>query len=162
MTLFKSQDLWDLVENGFTDLDEENRLKYNRKDSKVLFFIQQVVHESIFSRIASATTSKQAWKILQTKFQGSSKVIVVKLQTLRHGFETLIMKSNESVQDYLSRVMAIISQMRSYGDHIIVEFFLRSLTPKFIMLWLQLKIPKTCLISHLMNYWVLCKLMKQG
>lgn len=106
-TLFKSQDLWDLIKTGYAD--PEN--------------------------FAAATTSRQAWRILQTEFQGSSKVIVVKLQILRHEFETLIRKENESVQDFLSRTMAIISQMRSYGDQItdqtVVEIFLRSLTPKF-------------------------------
>ena len=97
-TLFKSQELWDLVENGFVDPDEENRLRENRKrDSKALFFIQQAVHEIVFSRIATAATSKQAWTILQTEFQGSFKVMAVKLQTLRHEFETLHMKGNESV-----------------------------------------------------------------
>lgn len=72
---------------------------------------------------------------LAIEFQGSSKVIVVKLQTLWYKFEALIMKENKSVQDFLSRAMAIISQMRSYEDQIInqtvVEKFLRSLTPKF-------------------------------
>ena len=46
----------------------------------------------------------------------------MKLQTPRHGFETLIMKSNELVQDYLSRAMEMISQMRSYGDQITYQF----------------------------------------
>ena len=55
MTLFKSQDLWDLVENGYADPDEESRLKENKKkDSKALFFIQQAVHESIFSKNISS------------------------------------------------------------------------------------------------------------
>ncbi|GMP54920.1 hypothetical protein CsSME_00019913 [Camellia sinensis var. sinensis] len=59
-----------------------------------------------------ATTSKQAWSTLQKEFQGDSKVIVVKLQSLRRDFETLYMKNGESIADFLSRV-------------------LRSLTPKF-------------------------------
>ena len=58
-TLFRSQELWDLVEHGFADPDEEARLKENRrKDSNALFFIQQVVEETVFSRIATTTTSK--------------------------------------------------------------------------------------------------------
>ena len=82
-TLIKSQDLWDLVEQGYADPDEEGKLKENRKkDSKALFFIQQALHESVFSRIAAATTSKEAWLILQNEFKGSSKVITFKLQTL--------------------------------------------------------------------------------
>ncbi|KAK2969744.1 hypothetical protein RJ640_015888 [Escallonia rubra] len=83
-TLFKSQDLWELVENGYADPDEENNniLKENKKkDNKALLFIQQAVHETIFSRIAAATTSNEAWEILHKEFQGSSKVIIVKLQS---------------------------------------------------------------------------------
>ena len=65
-TLLISQELWDLVEYGFADLlepdaEEEQRLReIKRKDAKALFIIQQAVHESIFSRIAAATTSKKA------------------------------------------------------------------------------------------------------
>ncbi|KAK3034952.1 hypothetical protein RJ639_032352 [Escallonia herrerae] len=50
-------------------------------------------------------------------------------------FETLFMKSDESVQDFLSRVSDIVSQMKSYGekleDEIVVAKVLRSLTTKF-------------------------------
>ena len=48
-----------------------------------------------FSRIAAATTSKQAWSILQKEFQGDSNVITVKLQSLRRDFETLLMTNDE-------------------------------------------------------------------
>ena len=80
-TLFNSQDLWDMVENGIAETsDEDTRSRENQKrDAKALFFIQQAVEESIFSRIAAATSSNEAWTILKTEFQGSSKVITVKL-----------------------------------------------------------------------------------
>lgn len=135
-TILKSQDLWDFVERGYADPDEENRLRDNKKkDAKALVFIQQAVHDSIFSRIATATTSMQAWSILQKEFQGDSKVIVVRLQSLRRDFETLMMKGGESIASFLSRAMTIVSQMRSYGekvtDQTIVEKVLRNLNPKF-------------------------------
>ncbi|GJX77743.1 hypothetical protein Tco_0324554 [Tanacetum coccineum] len=107
-TLFRSQDLWDFVEAGIAQTsDDEVRHKENQKrDAKALFFIQQAVDESIFSRIAAA----------------------------KH-FETSSMKGNESVQDYLARVSTIVSQMKSYGEKItdetVVSNVLRSLTPKF-------------------------------
>lgn len=131
-TLFMSQDLWDWIENGYTSLDEATWLKENKKkDSKVLFFIQQAVHDTIFSRIAATTTLKEAWTILKTEFQGSSNVMAVKIQTLRHEFETLLLKSNESVQDFLSWVTAVVGQIRAYGDNItdqtVVTKVLRSL-----------------------------------
>ncbi|KAG6470941.1 hypothetical protein ZIOFF_072029 [Zingiber officinale] len=108
-TLFRSQNLWDLVEKGFDDEDaDKGRLKENRKkDSKALFILQQAIHETIFSRIATASFSKEAWEILQKEFQGSSKVIAVKLQTLRSEFEALLMKGNETLQDFLSRKMLV-------------------------------------------------------
>ncbi|KAJ8748318.1 hypothetical protein K2173_001737 [Erythroxylum novogranatense] len=120
-TLLRSQDLWDFVERGYEDPDDDEvRLKENRKkDAKALVIIQQAVHDSIFSRIASATTSKQAWSVLQKEYQGDSKVKVVRLQSLRREFETLLMKNVD----------------RSYGeiicDQTIVEKVLRSLNPKF-------------------------------
>ncbi|WOG87728.1 hypothetical protein DCAR_0206959 [Daucus carota subsp. sativus] len=76
-TLLKSQDLWDMVETGYKDKDEESKLRENKKkDSKALVIIQQAVHDSVFARIAAASTSKQAWSILQKEFQGDSKVKV--------------------------------------------------------------------------------------
>lgn len=87
-TLFKSQDLWDLIETGFTGPDEEQQSKENRKkDAMALFFLQQAIHETMVSRIAAVITSRQGRRTLQTKFQGSSKLKIVKLQTLWHEFE---------------------------------------------------------------------------
>ncbi|WOH12137.1 hypothetical protein DCAR_0831636 [Daucus carota subsp. sativus] len=136
-TLFKSMELWDLVEKGFSDRDNDaNRLRENKKkEAKALFFIQQAMHETIFSRIASATKAKEAWDILKTEFQGSAKVIEVKIQILSRDFETLLMKDGESVQEFLSRVSGIVSQMRALGETIpdkkIVCKVLRSLPQKF-------------------------------
>nr|GEX87700.1 UBN2 domain-containing protein [Tanacetum cinerariifolium] len=100
-----------------------------------LFFIQQAVDDSIFPRIAAATKANQAWTTLKTEFQGSSKVITVKLQSLRRDFETSFMKHNESVQDFLARVSSVVSQMKAYGDkisdEIVVAKVLRSLPAKF-------------------------------
>ncbi|KAH0706537.1 hypothetical protein KY289_011613 [Solanum tuberosum] len=79
-----------------------------------------------FWSISTTTTSKQAWTILQKEFQSDSKVIVVRLQSLRRDFETLMMKSRESIAGFSSRTTISFSQMRSYGDKV-----LRSLTPKF-------------------------------
>ncbi|KAL8135850.1 hypothetical protein AgCh_010453 [Apium graveolens] len=61
-TLFKSMELWNLVEKGYSDRDNNaERLRENKKkDTKALFFIQQAMHETIFSRIASAAKAKEA------------------------------------------------------------------------------------------------------
>lgn len=138
-TMFRSQELWDLVENGFEDQnppEPDQRLRENRKkDAKALFFIQSALDEEIFSRISTVNTSHEAWEILRQEYMGDQKVIVVKLQTLRQQFETLSMKDKESIQEYLARVSAIVNQMKSYGEfpstQSIVSKVLRSLSPKF-------------------------------
>ena len=59
-TLFMSQDVWDLVENGFDELEnvipltsvEKSQLKELKKmDAKALLFIQQVVLTTSFQEL---------------------------------------------------------------------------------------------------------------
>ena len=51
-TMFKSQELWDLVEEGFEDAnptEPDQRLWKTRKnDARALFLIQQVLDDGIF------------------------------------------------------------------------------------------------------------------
>ena len=138
-TLFRSQELWNLVEEGFDDdqsVEPDQQLRERRKkDSKALFMIQQALDDAIFPRIASATTSKQAWDVLKQEYLGDAKVMAVRLQSLRREFETALMKDKEKVQDYLSRISNLVQQMRSYGEEVrnknIVGKVLRSLTADF-------------------------------
>lgn len=50
-TLFRSQELWEVVESGFAeDERDEAKLRENRKrDAKALFFIQQGMDETDFT-----------------------------------------------------------------------------------------------------------------
>ena len=86
-TMFKSQELWDIVESDYTEPEPQDtpvkpnqRLRDNRKhDVRALFFIQSAVDDKIFPRILSAKTSKEAWDIIKHKYLGDRKVIAVKL-----------------------------------------------------------------------------------
>ena len=61
-TLFKSQDLWEIVEDGINEKerDKSKMKEHMKKDARALCFLQQSLSESLFSRIASADTSKEA------------------------------------------------------------------------------------------------------
>ncbi|KAJ0802818.1 putative RNA-directed DNA polymerase [Helianthus annuus] len=136
-TILMSQDLWDFVETGFNAADTDRmRLRDNkRKDARTLSLIQSGVHDELFSRIAGATTAKQAWTLLQNEYEGDTKVQMVKLQGLRRDFETVHMKEGEPVGDFLSKVMKIVNQQRAYGETVsdqkVVEKVLRSLPVKW-------------------------------
>lgn len=109
-TLSMSHDLWDLVENGFSDFEfqdvrltaaQRTELKENKKkDAKALFYIQSALDETIFPRILGAEKPKEAWDMLKNGFQGSKEVITVRNQSLRREFETLVMK----IRPYGSRM----------------------------------------------------------
>nr|ABA95820.1 retrotransposon protein, putative, unclassified [Oryza sativa Japonica Group] len=143
-TLLLSQGLWDIVENGYQEYSAGETLTAEQKkslaedrmsDAKALFLIQQGVAESLFPRIIGAKKSKKAWDKLKEEFQGSQKVLAVKLQTLRRQFQNLLMKESEKVKDYFSRVIEIVNQMRLYGEDIndqkVVEKILISLPEKY-------------------------------
>ncbi|KZV49619.1 hypothetical protein F511_26050 [Dorcoceras hygrometricum] len=72
----------------------------------------------MFEKVASATTSKQAWDVLQASFKGVDKVKKVRLQTQRGEFESLRKTESESVLDYISRVLVVTNQMKRYGEEV--------------------------------------------
>lgn len=85
-----------------------------KKDAKALALIQSAVHETVFGRIAAAETAKSAWTwtVLKKEFMGDSKVMVVRLQSLRREFETLMMKQGESVAYFLAYFLERTLQTR--------------------------------------------------
>ena len=92
-TLFISQDIWELVEDGYEEQEFTTTLatwtqamqrssKKIKTDARALLFIQQGISKTIFPKILGAKKSKDAWDIVKEEFQGSIKVISIKLQSL--------------------------------------------------------------------------------
>lgn len=143
-TIFKSHRLWEMVEQGFdTPVKKEGdhalsaaqklTLEENiAKDAKALGLIQSAVSDDIFPRIALQETAKDAWEILQKEFRGDKKVRSVRLQALRRDFEYMCMQDDESLSGYITTLLELVNQMKSYGENIsdqrIVQKLLISLT----------------------------------
>ncbi|RDX77702.1 hypothetical protein CR513_42132, partial [Mucuna pruriens] len=137
--LLGSQDVWKVVEKGYTLPEDETILsqhekeilvKTKKKDQQALTFIYQSLDEAMFEMVSNASTSKEAWEILKTSLEGVDKVKKVRLQTLRGELESLRMKESESISDFDNRVMTV-----RYGENMentcVVEKILCSLTIKF-------------------------------
>ncbi|KAL6326221.1 hypothetical protein AAG906_001616 [Vitis piasezkii] len=87
---------------------EEEKLK---KD-KAITYLHSRLADHIFTKIMDLETTKQLWDKLQGEFEGSDKVKIVRLLTLKREFELMKMKDNESMKDYSSRLMDVANQMR--------------------------------------------------
>ncbi|XP_039123469.1 uncharacterized protein LOC120260093 [Dioscorea cayenensis subsp. rotundata] len=118
-TMFRSKGLWPLVEKGFSEEGAEAQMEEIRKqDLDALYLIQQGLDERILIRIAEAETAKQAWDILKTEYQANTKILSVKLYSLRQELETTKMKSGEKIQDFISRVLDVVYQIRVLGEDV--------------------------------------------
>ena len=142
--LLGAQDVWEIVEVGYTEPVAEteqtvNQLKAMKekrvKDKTAMYLLYQAVDESGFQKIASAKTSKEAWDTLERVFKGADRVKQVRLQTLRGELESMKMKESEGVSDYISRVQSVANQLMGNEEALnyarVVEKILRSLTEKF-------------------------------
>ncbi|KAK4404462.1 hypothetical protein Sango_0814800 [Sesamum angolense] len=124
-----------LPEDSFV-FGEKGKLENKKaKDSEALYYIQTAVADHIFPRISVATSAKEAWSILQKEYQGSAKVRIIKLQTIRRDFENMKMKDSETIDEYYTKVRELVNQLKSYGEDIpekrVVEKLLISVTDKY-------------------------------
>lgn len=142
-TILLSEGLWSFIERGlqepkdlsqFPAAEREQFEAEVMKDAKALSKTQNGVTSDIFPRITRAKTAKEAWDTLEKEFQGDSKAITIKLQTLRMEFYNMKMKESECIQDYASRLAEVVNQMRTLGEEIsdrrVVEKILISLPEK--------------------------------
>ncbi|GAV59348.1 hypothetical protein CFOL_v3_02879 [Cephalotus follicularis] len=72
---YRSQDLWNLVENDYTEVanpivfealrkeEKDLLVETQKKDQNALYAIFQAVEDTIFEKISSAKTAKKAWDI---------------------------------------------------------------------------------------------------
>ena len=148
--LFRGQDIWDIVQNGYAEPADQaayNNItqakkyalrEHRKKDGKAMFYLHQAIHESILPIVATTITSKHAWNTLEIAYQGLDKVKTSKLQILRKYFEFLSIKDTELVDSFYTRVVGLINQLKSHGENIedrrVVEKELE-VFPKYLNPW---------------------------
>ena len=116
---FCAQDLWDVVNKGYTiptdisslTVAQKKEIKENQqKDAQALLALQISFAYEYFPRIMGATSAKATWDKLEEEFKGNKKVCATKFQTLRRKFENLKMKNSGTNE--------VVNQLRAFGDDI--------------------------------------------
>ncbi|XP_019427170.1 PREDICTED: uncharacterized protein LOC109335493 [Lupinus angustifolius] len=139
--IFGYQEVMEIVESGFAMISNEStneekaEFKVNKKmDCKTMFLIQQCVDNAYFKKIVGATSSHDAWKILEQCNDGAEQLKKVKLQTMRRQYELMQMENSE-IGEFFNRVVTLTNAMKVLGETMtkqtIVEKIICTLTPRF-------------------------------
>ena len=88
-----------------------------------------------FKKISSTETTKEAWTILQTTYEGTKAIKDSKLQRLTTSFEEIKMEEDESFDEFYAKLKDTVNSTFNLGETIpepkIIRKVLRSLPERF-------------------------------
>ena len=143
-TLIIGKSLWEIVEDGYTELTDWSTLtnpakvvmKQNQKNNSfALYHLQASMDTAIFPRIASCTsTRKKCMGCIEARFprEYSNQA---RLQTLKRDFENLKMKEDEHVGDYCVRVKTCVDKMKTLREDIANEVVVKKVLRSILSKW---------------------------
>jgi len=106
-------------------------------NSKALKALFNGVDKNMFRLMKQCIVAKDAWEILKTAHEGTSKVKSARLQLLTTQFENLKMMEDGNIHDYHLNILDIANSFDSLGEKIsdekLVRKILRSLPKIFDM-----------------------------
>jgi hypothetical protein len=132
-------DVWIFVIKGYDvpetpPLDSTAKKLYN-DNSRAVNAIMGGLANNVFVKVMHCKSTKYIWNKLQIIYEGDAKVKQAKLQTYRGQFESLKMKEEENIVEYLLRVNEIFNTIKGLGeeldDKIVVQKVLRSLPMRY-------------------------------
>ena len=105
------------------------------KAPRTLSYIHVVVSKPIFTRIMACETPKEAWDKFKEMYLGSGRTRQIQILNLKRKFEVLRMKDNESIKEYVDRLMEVVNKIWLLGEDLtdqrVVEKVLVSLPERF-------------------------------
>jgi hypothetical protein len=107
------------VEQALMNAHKTKLREYRMKDAKALHLIQNDLDDTIFPNISLVRFCKTSFDILESAYQGATKVKTLKLQTLGRYFETLEMKESKSIDHYFNHVTTNVNQLKMYGEDVL-------------------------------------------
>ena len=104
-------------------------------NSKAINAIFYGVSTDEFHRISHVKTTQEAWKILETTYEGTEKVKDTKLQILTTRFEEVKMSEDKLFDSFYGRLNEIVNAKLNLGEKVedtkIVRMVQRSLPESF-------------------------------
>ena len=135
------ESVWDSVKNGYVKPTtaksewDKTALALANVNNKAINAIFCGVSTDEFHKISHVETAKEAWKILETTYEGTKKVKDMKLQMLTTRFEELKMSDDEAFDSFYGKLNEIIIATLNLGEKIedakVVRKILRSLLENF-------------------------------
>ena len=129
--------VWQAVKIGWTKPKEapanwdDAKIKAVNFNSRALNVLFSAVTNEEFKKISSTETTKEAWTILQTTYEGTKTVKDSKLQRLTTSFKEIKMEEDESFDEFYAKLKDIVNSAFNLGEtileHKIVRKVLRSL-----------------------------------
>jgi hypothetical protein len=115
-SFLKSIDYWKIVETGWTkpaDATPEIITKKNARlfNDEALHALCQALSPFEFARISNSESTKEAWKILETTYEGTKLVKSAKLQMLISRFKEIKMMENETFGEFYSKMSDLRNSM---------------------------------------------------
>ena len=71
-----------------------------------------------FKKISSTEVAKEAWTILETTYEGTKAVKIVKFQRLTSSFEEIRMEEDETFDEFCAELMDIVNSTFNLGESI--------------------------------------------
>jgi hypothetical protein len=104
-------------------------------NDKALHAQCQALSPSKFARISNCESAKEAWKILETTYEGTKLVKSAKLQMLISRFEEIKMLENETFGEFYTRINDLrnseVSLEKMISDAKLIKKILRSFPEHF-------------------------------
>ena len=161
--------VWQAIEIGQTKPTEaladwdDAKIKAANFNNKALNALFSAVTNEEFKKISSIETTKKAWTILQTTYEGTKAVKDSKFQRLTTSFEEIKMEEDESFDEFYTKLKDIVNSAFNLRETIpepkIVRKVLRSLPERFHAKITVIeesknidKIPLTELVGNLQTY----------
>ena len=163
------EEVWQVMEIGWTKTIEvladwdDAKIKAANFNNRAFNALFSAVTNEEFKKISFTETTKKAWTILQTTYEGTKVVKDSKLQRLTTSFEEIKMEEDELFDEFYAKLKDIVDSAFNLGETIpepkIVRKVLRSLSKRFhakIIVNEESKdiekIPLTELVGNLQTY----------